>query len=180
MRVSRSAFLAGGGAVAVVGAGAAGGDTYWHPRADGSDSRGLIIDRFLPMLADRGYYVRRPGLLGWSMGGYGALLMATELPDPGPVCAVSAALWPSYGETAPGSFDSQADFDEWNMFDRRDRLEGLQVRVDCGRGDPFFRNVADFCDDTDIEFHADAGAHDEGYWRRVLTDELAWLGDRLA
>jgi len=156
-----------------------GGDTYWHPRADGSDKPALIRDHFLPMLADRGYDVHRPGIIGWSMGGYGALLMATELDRVGPVCGVSAALWKSYDETAPGSFDSQADFDEWNMFDRRDQLAGLDVRLDCGRGDPFFRNVADFAELTDVEFHADAGAHDEGYWRRVLPDELSWLGARL-
>jgi len=173
-------FLAGSGqqfAVAAID----GMRSYWHPRADGTDTGTLVLEKFLPLLADYGFDVGRPGFLGWSMGGYGALLLASMLgSQSGPICAASPALWPSYAESAPDAFDSQADFDEYGMFDHRDALAGLDVRIDCGRGDPFFHNVEDFVDGTSIDFHAAAGGHDDGYWRRVLPDQLAWLGARMA
>ncbi len=53
-------------------------------------------------------------------------------------------------------------------------------RIDCGTGDPFYRNVREFADGTDIETHFSGGGHDAGYWTRMLPDELAWLGERLS
>lgn len=47
---------------------------YWHPRA-GSDPAAMITDEFLPLLANRGLSVARIAILGWSMGGYGALYL---------------------------------------------------------------------------------------------------------
>src|SRR4029453_15589301 len=55
----------------------AGGDDYWHPRAGGADPLGALTDGLLPMLAPRGGSL---AVLGWSMGGYGALLLAERPP----------------------------------------------------------------------------------------------------
>ena len=158
-----------------------GGQSYWHPRADGSDTGALVLEKFLPVLAGYGLDVNRPSFMGWSMGGYGALLLGSTLgTGSGPICASSPALWPSYAESAPDAFDSQADFDDYGMFARRDALAGLDVRIDCGRGDPFFHNVEDFVDGTDVDLHIAAGGHNDGYWTRLLPDQLAWLGARMS
>ena len=56
-----------------------GGQSYWHERPDGEDAGAMVVDEFLPMLAERGLLAGpgdRIGLLGWSMGGYGALRLA--------------------------------------------------------------------------------------------------------
>ena len=155
--------------------------SYWHPRADGTDTGALVLETFLPMLADSGLDVRQPGFLGWSMGGYGALLLGSTLgSESGPICAASPALWPSYAESAPDAFDSEADFDAYGMFARREALADLDVRIDCGRGDPFFHNVEEFVDGTSIGFRPAAGGHDDAYWTRILPDQLTWLGARMA
>jgi dienelactone hydrolase len=53
-----------------------GGDhSYWHPRRDG-DVAAMLLDKFLPLLTSRGLKTDRIALLGWSMGGYGALYLA--------------------------------------------------------------------------------------------------------
>jgi len=149
--------------------------SYWHPRADGSDTGALIIEQFLPHLSTLGLDVDRLAFIGWSMGGYGALLLPTRLPVPKPACAVSPALWPSYDESAPDAFDSQSDFDRWGLADGWP-LEPNGVRIDCGHGDPFFHHDRDFAERAGIEFHADAGGHDDDYWKRVLPEQLTWLG----
>jgi enterochelin esterase-like enzyme len=55
------------------------GDTYFHRRASGEDDGASVVDEFLPMLADRGPDTSRLAFLGWSMGGYGSLLIAGML-----------------------------------------------------------------------------------------------------
>ena len=83
----------------------------------------------------------RFGLLGWSMGGYGALWLASLL-GPQRVAAVVApgpALWLVAGDAAPGGLDSAADLRRL-VFARRANLAGIPLRIDCGAGDPFYRH----------------------------------------
>ncbi|HEY9334820.1 MAG TPA: alpha/beta hydrolase-fold protein, partial [Kribbella sp.] len=49
-----------------------GRDSYWHRRADGNDPGFMLDQEFLPLLARRGLRTSSFGVLGWSMGGYGA------------------------------------------------------------------------------------------------------------
>jgi len=160
-----------------------GDGTYWHPRADGTDSGKTVLEHFLPLLGGRGLDVSRPGFLGWSMGGYGGLLLTTERVEKGlpvgPVAATSPAVWASYHDSTPGAFDGQDDFDAYGIFDRTDLLSGVDVRIDCGRGDPFYRNVVELADRVEADVHLAAGDHTSGYWRRVLPAQLAWLGGRI-
>src|SRR5581483_8352448 len=84
-----------------------GGGSYWHKRTSGEDSGAMVLDELIPMLGGQGLDTSRVGFLGWSMGGYGALLLGGRL-GPGrtaAICAVSPALWMSSGAAAPGAFD---------------------------------------------------------------------------
>ena len=161
-----------------------GASSYWHRRSNGEDSGTMVIEELLPMLSSMGMDTSRVGFLGWSMGGYGAMLLAGERAEQGlpvgPVVATSPAVWEDYDDVRPGAFDSAEDFATYGMFGRRDLLEGLDVRVDCGRGDPFFHNVSDLVDGMDAEVHFAAGAHNGAYWTRVLPDQLDWIGDRIS
>ena len=56
-----------------------GGNGYWHRRASGDDSGAMVLDEFLPLLADHGLDTSRVAFLGWSMGGYGAMLLGSRL-----------------------------------------------------------------------------------------------------
>ena len=55
-----------------------GGDAYWHPRRSGDDPLAMILDELLPRVGDLGAQVDRIGVLGYSMGGYGSLMLARE------------------------------------------------------------------------------------------------------
>ncbi len=183
-RLHLDRFLADSGERFALAAIDGGPSTYWHPRADGSDTGALVLSGLLPLLETKGYDTSRPGFLGWSMGGYGAMLLATERAEAGqpvgPVLAVSPAVWEHLEDAAPGAFDDAADFEEFGLFDRRRQLDDLEVRVDCGRGDPFFHQVTGFVSGMQSEVNIEAGAHDPDYWTRVLPGELVWLGDRMS
>jgi S-formylglutathione hydrolase FrmB len=180
-------FLAASGwqyALAFVDGGAT---SFWHERTSGEDPRTMVREEFLPLLADRGLRTDDPGLVGWSMGGLGALVLGADLADAGQhpaVLAVSPALWPSYDQTMPEAFDTSAQYDGCAAAAARGL--DLGVRVDCGTGDPFYPDVRDVLDEAAadggrrVETHWAPGAHDVGYWTRVLPDELDWLGERLS
>jgi S-formylglutathione hydrolase FrmB len=155
-----------------------GGDFYWHARKSGIDTGTMVIQDLLPLLAARGLATARVGLIGWSMGGYGALLLASRL---GPsrvagVAAASAALWQSPSDSAAGAFDDSSDFARNDVFARRSVLATMAVRLDCGRDDPFIvanRAFARGLPTAATTF--DAGAHTEEYWTAHTGAQMSWL-----
>ena len=99
-----------------------GGDTYWHRRRSGEDAGAMVVDEFLPLLAERGLDTSRVALLGWSMGGFGALHLVPALGSAlKGVGVMSPALWHRYADTSPGSYDDAADFGRVTIFGREDR-----------------------------------------------------------
>jgi pimeloyl-ACP methyl ester carboxylesterase len=155
-----------------------GGDFYWHARKSGIDTGAIVVQELLPLLAGRGLATDRIALIGWSMGGYGALLLASRL---GPsrvasVVAASAALWQSPGDIAAGAFDDSKDFARNNVFARRRVLARMPVRLDCGRDDPFIvanRAFARGLPSAVATF--DDGAHTEEYWGAHAGAQMSWL-----
>jgi pimeloyl-ACP methyl ester carboxylesterase len=158
-----------------------GGDFYWHARRSGIDTSAMVPADLLPLLAGEGLATDRIALIGWSMGGYGALLMASRL-GPGRVAGVvatSAALWQSAGDSAPGAFDDSLDFARNDVFASRHALAGMPVRLDCGRDDPFIvanRAFARGLPSAAATF--DAGAHTEQYWTAHAGAQMRWLRQR--
>ncbi|MEO8557370.1 MAG: alpha/beta fold hydrolase [Actinomycetota bacterium] len=158
-----------------------GGDFYWHARKSGIDTGRMVVQDLLPLLAGKGLATDRIGLIGWSMGGYGALLLASTL---GPsrvagVVAVSPALWQSPGDSAPGAFDDSEDFARNDVFARRPTLAAMPVRLDCGREDPFIvatRAFAGGLPSAAATF--DDGAHTSEYWTSHAGAQMSWLAKR--
>jgi S-formylglutathione hydrolase FrmB len=155
-----------------------GGDYYWHRRKSGIDPQSMVVGDLLPLLAGKGMAVDRIGLIGWSMGGYGALLLASRL-GPGKVAGVvacSAALWQSPGDSAAGAFDDGADYARNDVFARRPALARMRVRMDCGRNDPFIvanRAFARGLPSAMATF--DDGAHTQEYWSAHAGAQMSWL-----
>ena len=56
-----------------------GGGSYWHKRASGEDSGAMVLNELIPMLGSQNLDTSRLAFLGWSMGGYGALLLGGRL-----------------------------------------------------------------------------------------------------
>jgi enterochelin esterase-like enzyme len=160
-----------------------GGTGYWHPH-DGEDAGAMVVDDLLPAVAPAADLdLDRLALLGWSMGGYGALRLA-PLFGSGRVRAVAAAspaIWREADEASPDGFDDEAEYEEYSAFGHQEDLEAIDVRIDCGDGDPFRYDVEDYVEGSDgaIDAFFEAGGHDRGYWRRVLPDQLRFLGDGL-
>jgi S-formylglutathione hydrolase FrmB len=158
-----------------------GPDSYWHPRADGTDAMAMLMDEFIPLVQQR-TQVSRAALLGWSMGGYGALLAAERAPKRFfAVAAASPALWTTAGQTARGAFDSPADFRRFDVFTGVSDLAGLVVRIDCGTSDPFYpavrRFVAGLPAGHQVSFGP--GFHEASYWRSVAPAQVATIARAL-
>jgi len=161
-----------------------GGDaTNWHRRASGDDPQAMVTDEFVPLLARRGLATDPFGLWGWSLGGYGALLLASEL---GPkhiaaVVASSPALWPAPEDTAPDVFDDPADFERNNIFTREAQLDGIPLRIDIGDNDSFQPAVERFISELSSPPAGGVtdGFHDAAYWTRVAPTEISFLGNHL-
>jgi len=164
-----------------------GADEWWHPRADRTDAAALVVDEFLPLLAGRGLRAGagdKVALMGWSMGGYGALHLGGLL-GPARVAAVAAmspAIWPSYLETTVGAFDGQADFDRNGVFGRQASLADIPVRIDCGLQDGLCAFAKVYVEGF---AHRPAGGwqpgeHLPGYWRSVAPAHMDFVGRALA
>lgn len=160
-----------------------GGTSYWHERADGTDTGSMVLEDLLPTLEAAGAPVDRVGLTGFSMGGYGALLLATRLPPDRVlgVAAVSAALFFSHDEAAAGAFDDAADFARHDIFTRVETLQQIPVWLACGGGDSFAetnRALAERLPDAVTEF--DKGGHDRTYLEAHWQRGVAFLKDQLS
>ena len=165
-----------------------GGISYWHDRASGEDRLSMLLRELVPLCARRfrlGGGGRRRAVIGWSMGGYGALLAAET--EPGlfaAVVAVSPAVWTSYDAMMLGpqdAFDNAADFAEHDVIGHADRLAGVNLLIDCGLSDPFYGYV------THLEAALpespsggySPGGHDQDYWQRVAPAEAKFIGRAL-
>lgn len=159
-----------------------GGGSYWHKRASGEDSGAMVLDELIPMLGEQGLDTSRVAFLGWSMGGYGALLLGSRL---GPahtaaICAVSPALWTSSGAAAPGAFDSAEDYAANSVWGAP-ALGSIPIRIDCGNSDPFYSATKQFIAQLPNPPAGgfSPGGHDGGFWSSQLPAELTWMAPLL-
>lgn len=175
-------FAAAGGAKVAIAAVDGGADSYWHRRAKGDDPLAMLLDEFIPMVETRvGVHPR--AVLGWSMGGYGALLTAETAPDRfRAVCAASPALWTSPGSTPQGAFDNADDYRRNDVYARASRLASMAVRIDCGTGDPFYESVKKFVSHLHPAPQGAfrSGFHDDAYWRSVAPAQIQTIKRALA
>jgi S-formylglutathione hydrolase FrmB len=129
-----------------------------------------LLKEFVPLVRARVGPLPQ-ALIGWSMGGYGALLAAERAGRHFQAVSVaSPALWLTPGAAAPGAFDSPADFDANDVFAGVGSLRTMTVAVFCGTGDPFYpaaRHLVSLMDFPHLARFG-PGVHGPGYWRRVV------------
>ncbi|OBF87896.1 esterase [Mycobacterium sp. 852002-51163_SCH5372311] len=159
-----------------------GGGSYWHKRASGEDSGAMVLDELIPMLGGQNLDTSRVAFLGWSMGGYGALLLGSRLGAgrTAAICAVSPALWLSPGATAPGAFDGADDWSANSVFGLP-ALASIPIRVDCGDSDPFYAATKQFVAQLPNPPAGgfSPGGHNPGFWSSQLPAELTWMAPLL-
>jgi S-formylglutathione hydrolase FrmB len=141
-----------------------GGDhSYWHDRAGGRWGA-YVLREVIPELLER-TGADTVALGGISMGGFGAFDLASRARRH--FCGVgghSPAIWRTAGETAPGAFDSAADFARHDVIARADRLEGTKLWLDAGDADPFLAGDRAFADAAGVRLRITPGGHDGDYW----------------
>jgi S-formylglutathione hydrolase FrmB len=146
-------------------AGVDGGRTRWESRAD-DDPQRMLRDEVPIWCADRGYDTSRMAAHGWSMGGYGSLLLAARNPS---WLRAAAVLSPAVGG---GELEQ-----------RQDDLDGSRVAIWCGTADSFKSAIEDFAaalPEPPAILDLAPGGHTRGYWNRVTPDAFAFVGARLA
>jgi dienelactone hydrolase len=186
-----------------------GGDTYWHERSDGDDPLGMVIHEVLPRAADRGFAVARIGIIGYSMGGYGALLLAERLsagsalsaktkeiagqPGPRPIAAAVAAASPAIFASYPdaraadsAAFASPGEFARNNVLTGLGALRQVPAWISCGSSDPFaavtqlVRDRLGQLTGRPAAGGIASGCHDDAFWARTAPSALEFLGRYLA
>ncbi len=90
-----------------------GGGGYWNPHP-GDNPQAMLTGELIPLCQRKGLGAKRIGVMGISMGGYGAILLAEKYPRLiRAVAAISPAIWTSYAQARganAGAFASAADF----------------------------------------------------------------------
>jgi len=164
-----------------------GGNGYWH-RHGSDDPLRMLVDELIPRCRAMGLgaFTGSVAAYGWSMGAYGALLLAEDHPELlVAVAATSPAVWTTYSEARganPGAFSSGADFTANNVITHASRLSSTPVRVDSGVDDPFAPGVralaAVLPRGSAVEISK--GCHDTDFMRSVEPDAFHFLAAHLA
>jgi pimeloyl-ACP methyl ester carboxylesterase len=135
-------------------AGATGDRLAWRP-SGADDPQRMVHEEIPAWCAERGFDTGRISACGWSMGGYGALLLAQTFPGfVRSVAAFSPAVHPG---------------DE--VFSRVDALRGVPVGLWCGTDDGLLTDVRALeraLPQPKAAGSYAAGRHNFGYWSTCL------------
>jgi S-formylglutathione hydrolase FrmB len=177
-----------------------GGGGYWNPHP-GDNPQAMLTDELIPMCRRKGLGAgttgttgttgaKLIGVMGISMGGYGAILLAEKYPDLiGAVAAISPAIWTSYAEAQSanaGAYASAADFAQDDAVTHAAALANVPVRVAAGHDDPFYPGVQALTralpknpGGTPPEVHLGSGCHTAPFFSAQEPQSLAFLARHL-
>jgi enterochelin esterase-like enzyme len=163
-----------------------GGAGYWNPHP-GDDPMAMVTGELIPRCQRLGLGrpPRRIAVMGTSMGGYGALLLAEKYPRLfAAVAAVSPAVWTSYPQARqanPGAFASAAAFAADDVITHAAALGRRPVRVASGYDDPFYPGVRALARVLPAGAVAafGPGCHDGSFFTAQEPPSLAFLAGHL-
>jgi S-formylglutathione hydrolase FrmB len=169
-----------------------GGGGYWNPHP-GDNPQAMLIDELIPLCQRKGLGAgtRKIGVMGISMGGYGAILLAEKYPGLiGAVAAISPAIWTSYAQAQSanaGAYASAADFAQDDAVTHATALAKTPVRVASGYDDPFYPGVQTLArarprnpGGTPAEVYFGSGCHTGPFFNFQEPPSLAFLARHLA
>jgi S-formylglutathione hydrolase FrmB len=169
-----------------------GGDSYWNPHP-GDNPQAMLTEELIPLCQRKGLGTgaRKIGVLGISMGGYGALLLAEKYPRlVGAVAAISPAIWTSYAQAQsanPGAYASAAAFTAADAVTHAGALAGVPVRVASGYDDPFYPGVRTLAralpqnpGGVRAEVYFGSGCHTGAFFNAQEPSSLAFLARHLS
>jgi enterochelin esterase-like enzyme len=181
-----------------------GGGGYWNPHP-GDNPQAMLTDELIPMCQRKGLGAAAPaavatsaapaapaasatriGVMGISMGGYGAILLAEKFPRLiAAVAAISPAIWTSYAEAQSanaGAYASAADFVADDAVTHAAALARIPVRVASGYDDPFYSGVQALTRalPKTAETYFGSGCHTGAFFNSQEPPSLAFLARYLA
>jgi S-formylglutathione hydrolase FrmB len=164
-----------------------GGSLYWNPHP-GDDPLRMLTDELIPLCRRHhlGESPDRIGVLGISMGGYGALLLAETRPDLiTAAAAISPAIWTTYSQARavnPNAFAGASAFAEHDVITHASALGRLPVWIASGTEDPFHPGVLALARKlpASVELRITAGCHDGAYFAQQQLPALQFLGRHIA
>jgi pimeloyl-ACP methyl ester carboxylesterase len=164
-----------------------GGNGYWNPHP-GDDPMAMVIGELIPFCQRLGLGrpPRRIGMMGISMGGYGALLLAEKYPRLiAATAAISPAIWTSYAqakEANAGAYASAAAFAANDAVTHASTLAHVPVRVASGYDDPFYPGVQALVRTLPAGAVVDfaKGCHTGAFFAEQQPPSLAFLARHLA
>lgn len=164
-----------------------GGNGYWNPHP-GDDPMAMVVHELIPRCQRLGLGrpPRRVAVMGISMGGYGALLLAERYPAVfAAVAAVSPAVWTSYPQARqanPGAFASAAAFAADDVITHAAALGRRPVRIASGHDDPFYPGVQALARalPAGAVVAFGPGCHDGSFFVAQEPPSLAFLASHLA
>ena len=169
-----------------------GGGSYWNPHP-GDNPQAMLTDELIPLCQRKGLGTgtRAIGVLGISMGGYGAIALAEKYPRLiGAVAAISPAIWTSYAQAQSanaGAYASAADFTADDAVTHAAALASVPVRVASGYDDPFCPGVRALAralprnpGGVPAEVYFGSGCHTGPFFNAQEPPSLAFLARHLS
>ena len=164
-----------------------GGNGYWNPHPN-DDPMQMVVNELIPhcQVLGLGRAPRRIGLMGISMGAYGALAIAERHPGlASAVAAISPAIWTSYDQARHanrGAFSSASAFDDGNVIAHVNGLNGTTVRVASSQDDPFLPGVETFTKvlPKGATVVVSSGCHSDPFFLEQEPPSLQFLARHLA
>jgi pimeloyl-ACP methyl ester carboxylesterase len=159
------------------------GETYWHERANGEDRMTMLLDELVPFV-QKTFDARVRATMGWSMGGFGALVAMSRRPDLFASAAVASPdVFLDYAtmeRRVPDAFDAARDFIANDLVRDPAGLAGKPMWIACGEGDPFVHAARAFAPPrATVTRVIVPGCHDEGFWRLHLAEQTRYIANAL-
>jgi enterochelin esterase-like enzyme len=149
-----------------------GQDGYWVEN-DGDDPQRMLTDELGPLDA----------AMGISMGAFGALCFARHRPSLKAVTVASPSLFPTWEDTIRrgNRFSSERFWEDNEPLRHTDSITGSSLGVWCGTEDPTVDAARTLIARTKpARAVITSGAHEDAYWRRIMPEMLAFIGERIA
>lgn len=158
-----------------------GTDSYWVATRSDDDPQRMLTEEVPGWLAKRGLRTAPCGVLGVSMGCFGALNYVRRQRTTPVAAVLSPALFRNWTEAAQrGVFSDPGLWQAKEPLLHIDEIRGVPLGVWCGTEDPFLVAARALIDAAHPAVAAiSSGAHEAAYWLRVLPDALRFVGAHL-